>query len=83
MVARKTGRKIKHTARGWRHDQKRRSKQSWERGSGAKRKGNPNYMARFRRTSKGLRKVYILRQRSTKSKKRSKGRGTLLTPRRH
>ena len=38
-------------------DQKRRSKQKWERGRGAKRKGNPRYKPVKR---KG-RKVYVLR----------------------
>ncbi len=38
-------------------DQVRRSKQNWERGRGAKRKGNPRYKPVVR---KG-RKVYILR----------------------
>jgi len=40
-------------------DQARRSKQDWERGRGAKRKGNPRYKPVVR---KG-RKVYILRKR--------------------
>lgn len=48
---------IKHTRRGLKADLKRRSKQNWERGRGAKRKGNPRYKPVHR---KG-RKVYILR----------------------
>jgi len=40
-------------------DKARRSKQSWERGRGAKRKGNPSYKPVMR---KG-RKVYIVRKR--------------------
>ena len=39
-------------------DQKRRSKENWERGRGAKRKGNPRYKP-VRRKGK---KVYILRK---------------------
>ena len=35
--------KIKHTKRGWSKDRKLRSKENWERGRGAKRKGNPRY----------------------------------------
>jgi hypothetical protein len=50
---------IKHTKRGWAQDKRKRSKQNWERGSGAKRKGNPRYKPTIR---KG-RKVYILRKR--------------------
>jgi hypothetical protein len=42
-----------------RQDQTRRSKQNWERGRGAKRKGNPRYKPVIR---KG-RKVYIVRKR--------------------
>ena len=34
---------IKHTSLGWRIDQQQRSKQDWERGRGAKKKGNPRY----------------------------------------
>ena len=40
-----------------RADQVRRSKQSWERGRGAKRKGNPRYKPVIRNG----RKVYIVR----------------------
>lgn len=43
-------------------DQKRRSKQDWERGRGAKRKGNPRYKpARVRGKDDVIRKVYKLR----------------------
>jgi len=42
-----------------RQDQARRSKQNWERGRGAKRKGNPRYKPVVR----AGRKVYILRKR--------------------
>jgi len=48
---------IKHTSRGLKQDRKRRSKQDWERGSGAKREGNPRYKPVYR---KG-RKVYVVR----------------------
>jgi len=40
-MARKKG--IKHTSRGWGQDKRKRSRQPWERGLGAKRKGNPRY----------------------------------------
>ena len=40
-------------------DKKRRSKQNWERGRGAKRKGNPSYKPVIRNG----RKVYIVRKR--------------------
>ena len=43
-------------------DQKRRSKQPWERGRGAKRKGNP----RYKLVVKNGRKVYVLRKRPKK-----------------
>lgn len=46
-----------HTRRGLRQDIRRRSKQNWERGRGAKRKGNPRYKPVRR---KG-RKVYTVR----------------------
>lgn len=56
--------KRKHTKRGWRQDQKRRSQQNWERGKGAKRKGNPRYKPVKRKGKDGVRrKVYILRKR--------------------
>ena len=35
--------KTYHTSRGLKQDQKRRSKQPWERGKGAPKKGNPRY----------------------------------------
>lgn len=44
---------------GHKEDMKRRSKENWERGRGAKRKGNPRYKPVKR---KG-RKVYVLRKR--------------------
>jgi len=50
---------IKHTKRGLSQDKRLRSKENWERGRGAKRKGNPRYKPVVR---KG-RKVYILRKR--------------------
>lgn len=40
-----------------RRDQKRRSKQNWERGRGARRKGNPRYKPVMRNG----RKVYVVR----------------------
>ena len=45
-------------------DQKRRSKQDWERGRGAKKIGNPRYKP-VRRKDKNdvLRKLYVLRSR--------------------
>ena len=48
-----------------RADQRRRSKQPWERGRGAKRKGNPRYKPVVRNG----RKVYILRKPMNKDKK--------------
>ena len=45
--------------RSHKKDSKRRSKESWERGRGAKRKGNPRYKPVVR---KG-RKVYVVRKR--------------------
>lgn len=61
----------KHSSRGWRQDQLRRSSEPWERGVGAPRKGNPNYKPVKRKTSSGkYKKVYVLRKKS-KSKKRS------------
>tara|TARA_Y100000310_G_scaffold310750_1_gene356306 strand:+ start:1319 stop:1540 length:222 start_codon:yes stop_codon:yes gene_type:complete len=55
---------IKHTKRGLKADMKRRSKQNWERGRGAKRKGNPRYKP-VRRKGKDavIRKLYVLRGR--------------------
>ena len=51
-------RKIRHTKRGWASDKKRRSKQRWERGRGAKKKGNP----RYKPVRRNGRKVYVLRK---------------------
>jgi hypothetical protein len=48
---------IKHTKRGWKQDQEKRSKQGWERGRGAKRKGNPRYKPVIRKGKK----LYVLR----------------------
>ena len=55
--------KIKHTKRGLKLDMKKRSKENWERGRGAKKKGNPRYKP-VRRKDKNdvLRKLYILRK---------------------
>jgi len=50
--------KIKHTSRGRKQDGQRRSKQPWERGRGAPRKGNPRYKPVIREG----RKVYVLRK---------------------
>jgi len=54
---------IKHTSRGLKQDIRRRSKQNWERGRGAKKKGNPRYKP-VRRKDKNdvMRKLYILRK---------------------
>jgi hypothetical protein len=49
---------IKHTSRGRKQDRRQRSKQPWERGRGAKRKGNPRYKPVIR----DGRKVYVLRK---------------------
>lgn len=49
---------IYHTRRGRKQDSRLRSKQKWERGRGARRKGNPRYKPVMR---KG-RKVYVLRK---------------------
>jgi hypothetical protein len=55
---------IKHTSRGLKQDMKRRSKQNWERGREAKKKGNPRYKPVKRRDKNNvLRKLYILRKR--------------------
>jgi len=55
---------IKHTSRGLKQDVRQRSKQNWERGRGAKKKGNPRYKP-VRRKDKNdvLRKLYVLRSR--------------------
>lgn len=55
---------IQHTKRGLKQDMKRRSKQKWERGRGADRKGNPRYQpVRVKGKDDVIRKVYILRKR--------------------
>ena len=47
-----------------RQDQVRRSKQNWERGRGAKRKGNPRYKPkRVKGKDDVIRKIYVLRGR--------------------
>ena len=46
-----------HTKLGWSRDMKKRSKESHERGRGAKRKGNPRYKPVMRKGKK----VYIVR----------------------
>lgn len=53
-----------HSSRGLKQDLKKRSKENWERGSGAMRKGNPRYKP-IRRRGKDdvLRKLYVLRKR--------------------
>jgi len=54
----------KHTSRGLKQDIKRRSKEGWERGRGAKKIGNPRYKPVKRRDKNDvLRKLYILRAR--------------------
>ena len=46
-----------------RMDDKKRSKQNWERGRGAKRKGNPRYKPTVITNKRGRRqKVYVLRK---------------------
>lgn len=47
----------KHTSRGLKQDRNNRSKEGWERGRGAKRKGNP----RYKPVHRNGKKVYILR----------------------
>jgi len=55
---------IKHTPRGLKQDMKRRSKQDWERGRGARRISNPRYKPVKRHDkNKVLRKLYVLRNR--------------------
>lgn len=52
-----------HTRRGLKQDIKKRSRENWERGRGAKRKGNPRYKPVNRRgRDKVLRKLYVLRK---------------------
>jgi len=48
---------IKHTTRGRKQDRAKRSTESWERGRGARRIGNP----RYKPVNRKGRKVYILR----------------------
>lgn len=48
---------MKRSSRSYKSDASKRSKEGWERGRGAKRKGNPRYKPVMR---KG-RKVYVLR----------------------
>ena len=51
-----------HTSLGWKRDQNKRSKQPWERGRGASRKGNPRYRpVRVEDKNGVIRVVYILR----------------------
>ena len=53
---------IKHTSRGWKQDQAKRSKENWERGRGAKRKGNPRYKpVKVKGKDDVIRKIYKLR----------------------
>lgn len=63
---------IQHSSRGWKQDQKRRSKQGWERGRGAPKKGNPRYKPEQRTVTRStpsggsvtyVTKVYTLRKR--------------------
>ena len=55
---------IKHTKRGLKQDIKRRSKENWERGRGARKIGNPRYKpVRVRGKDDVVRKVYKLRKR--------------------
>lgn len=52
------------TSRGRSQDRKRRSREPWERGRGAPKKGNPRYKRVRRRDKNGvMRAVYILRKR--------------------
>ncbi len=55
---------IKHTSRGLKQDIRLRSKENWERGRGAKKKGNPRYKPVNRKDKNDvLRKLYVLRKR--------------------
>ena len=55
---------IKHTKRGLNQDIRRRSKENWERGRGARKIGNPRYIpVRVRGKDDVVRKVYKLRKR--------------------
>jgi len=52
------------TSRSLKQDMKRRSKENWERGRGAKKKGNPRYKPkRVKGKDDVIRKVYCLRKR--------------------
>jgi len=54
---------IKHTSRGLKQDIKRRSKENWERGRGAKKIGNPRYTPkRIKGKDDVIRKIYCLRK---------------------
>ena len=54
----------KHTSRGLKQDLRRRSNENWERGRGAKRKGNPRYKpVRVKGKDDVIRKIYKLRSR--------------------
>ena len=54
---------IKHTKRGLKQDIKRRSKEGWERGRGARRIGNPRYKpVRVKGKDDVIRKIYKLRK---------------------
>ena len=54
----------KHTKRGLKQDIKRRSAENWERGKGAKKKGNPRYKpVRVKGKDDVVRKIYKLRKR--------------------
>jgi hypothetical protein len=58
-----------------RADQVRRSKQPWERGRGAPKKGNPRYKPVRRRDKNGvMRKVYVLRHPTKVDRKRQRRR---------
>ena len=51
--------RLRRNAKGRFSEPKSRSKESWERGKGAKRKGNP----RYKPVTRNGKKVYILRKR--------------------
>ena len=54
---------IKHTSRGWSKDGKLHSKEGWERGKGAPKKGNPRYRPVTIKDKNGnKRKIYKLRK---------------------
>ena len=53
---------IQKTSLGIKIDRRLRSKEGWERGRGAKKKGNPRYMPKIITDKNGARrKVYVLR----------------------